>query len=224
MNRHLMASVALAGALFPQHPRLAPQYGTISGTITAPVAGIGGVVVYLVPAASGRVPTVAPLSAQIDQRDLQFVPRVIAVSPGSTVSFPNSDPVMHSVFHPSTRAGGFDLGTYPEGERRSFTFDDEGAYVIFCHVHPEMSAYVVVVASPYRAVTDDAGRFKLDGVVPGTYHLRTWHRRLRTQDHLISVAANGAVRVDLTLKYGFPVEPRAAVQRRPPVTRTPGQR
>jgi plastocyanin len=215
MNRRLMASVVLAGSLFSPQARLAAQDGMVSGTVTAPAPGMGGVVVYLIRAGSARVPAIAPLSAQIDQRNLQFVPRVIAVSPGSTVSFPNSDPVMHNVFHPSTHAGGFDLGTYPQGERRSFTFDNEGAYVIFCHVHPEMVAYVVVVASPYRAVTHDDGRFKLDGVVPGTYHLRTWHRRLRTQDHLISVAANGAVRVDLTLKYGFPVEPRATVQRRP---------
>jgi plastocyanin len=214
MNRRLMASVVLAGSLFSPHARLAAQDGMVSGTVTAPAPGMGGVVVYLIRAGSARVPAIAPLSAQIDQRNLQFVPRVITVSPGSTVSFPNSDPVMHSVFHPSTHAGGFDLGTYPQGERRSFTFDNEGAYVIFCHVHPEMVAYVVVVASPYRAVTDDDGRFKLDGVAPGTYHLRTWHRRLRTQDHLISVAANGAVRVNLTLKYGFPVEPRATVQRR----------
>lgn len=215
MNRRLMASVVLAGALFPPHARLAAQDGTVSGTVTAPTPGMGGVVVYLIPATSARVPAVAPLSAQIDQRDLRFVPRVIAVSPGSTVSFPNSDPVMHNVFIPSMRAGGFDLGTYPQGERRSFTFDDEGAYVIFCHVHPEMVAYVVVVASPYRAVTDDEGRFKLDGVAPGIYHLRTWHRRLRTQDRVVSVAANGAVRVDLTLKYGFPVGPRVAEQHRP---------
>jgi len=215
MNRRLMASVVLAGALFPPHGRLAAQDGMVSGTVTAPARGMGGVVVYLIPAASARVPAIAPLSAQIDQRDLQFVPRVIAVSPGSTVAFPNSDPVMHNVFHPGTRAGGFDLGMYPQGERRSFTFNDEGAYVIFCHVHPEMVAYVVVVASPYRAVTDDKGRFKLDGVAPGTYHLRTWHRRLRTQDHVISVAANGAVRVNLTLKYGVPVGPRATEQHRP---------
>ena len=215
MNRRLMASVVLAGALFHPHARLAAQGGIVSGTVTAPAPRMGGVVIYLIPAASARVPAAAPLSAQIDQRDLQFVPRVIAVSPGSTVSFPNSDPVMHDVFHPSIRAGGFDLGMYPQGERRSFTFDDEGAYVIFCHVHPEMVAYVVVVASPYRAVTDDEGRFKLDGVAPGTYHLRTWHRRLRTQDHVVSVAANGTVRVNLTLKYGVPVEPRVAEQHRP---------
>lgn len=208
MNRRLMASVVLAGALCSPHARLGAQRGVVSGTVAAPAPGMGGVVVYLYRAGLARVPAIAPVGAQIDQRDLQFVPRVIAVSPGSTVSFPNSDPVMHNVFHPSTH-GGFDLGTYPQGERRSFTFDDEGAYAIFCHVHPEMVAYVVVVASPYRAVTDGAGRFRLAGVAPGTYHLRTWHRRLRTQDKVVSVAANGAVRVNLRLEYGLPVEPRA---------------
>ena len=215
MNKRLMASVVLAVAVFPPHARLAAQAGTVSGTVTAPAPGMGGVVVYLTSAAPAKVPAVAPLSAQIDQRNLQFVPRVIAVTPGSTVSFPNSDPVMHDVFHPSTRAGGFDLGTYPQGERRSFTFDAEGAYVIFCHVHPEMVAYVVVVASPYRAVSDDEGRFRLAGVAPGIYHLRTWHRRLRTEDRVVSVAANGAVRVSLKLEYGLPVEPRVAEQHRP---------
>ena len=215
MNRRLFASVVLAGALFPPHARLAAQDGRVSGTVTAPAPGMGGVVIYLIPIASARVPAVAPRSAQIDQRNLQFVPRVIAVSPGSTVSFPNSDPVMHSVFHPGTRAGGFDLGTYPQGEQRSFTFDDEGAYVIFCHVHPEMVAYVVVLATPYRTVTDDKGRFKVDGVAPGTYHLRTWHRRLQTQDRVVSVAANGAAHINLTLAYGLPAEPRATEQHRP---------
>jgi plastocyanin len=207
MNGHLIASAVLVGALLiPQAP-LAAQNGEVSGRVATPAQGMGGVVVYLLPATSARVPAAAPRSAQIDQRNLQFVPRVIAVSRGSTVSFPNSDPVMHSVFHPGPRAGGFDLGTYPQGERRSFTFNNEGAYVIFCHVHPEMVAYVVVLASPYRAVTDEAGRFRIDGVVPGTYHLRTWHQRLRTQDRVVSVAANGTVRVNLTLGYGLPSEP-----------------
>ncbi len=207
MSRRLMASVALVGVFIPQHAPTKEQLGTISGTITAPAAGMSGVVVYLLPTASNRVQAVSPISAQIDQRDLQFVPRIIAVTPGSTVSFPNSDPVMHSVFHPSMRSGGFDLGTYPQGERRSFTFNEQGIYAIFCHVHPEMAAYVVVVASPYRAVTDDEGRFKFGRVAPGTYRLRTWHRRLRTADRLLSVAANGTERVHMVLEYGSPVEP-----------------
>ncbi len=208
MNRRLLASV-VAAALFLPNAFLTAQDGIVFGTVHAPIPGKRGVVVYLVPAASTRVPSGAPLSAQIDQRNLRFVPSIIAVSVGSTVSFPNSDPVMHNVFSPSMRGRSFDLGTYPQGERRSFTFDDEGAYVIFCHVHPEMAAYVVVVASPYRAVTDDKGRFRLAGVAPGTYYLRTWHRRLRALDRVVSVSAHSAVRVDLTLEYGFPGKPRA---------------
>jgi plastocyanin len=198
--------ITLGFALWPAS--LAAQESTVYGTSTTPAAAIGGVVVYLVPVAAENLRPNPPLQAQIDQRDLRFVPRVIAVSPGSTVSFPNSDPVMHNVFHPSVRAGGFDLGTYPQGEKRSFSFDGEGAYVIFCHVHPEMVAYVVVVASPYRTVTDDQGRFRIDGVEPGTYHLRTWNRRLHTEDRIVTAPSNGAVRVDLALTYGFPVEPR----------------
>lgn len=216
MNRRLMAGVVLAGALCSPHARLAAQRGMVTGTVTAPAPGMGGVVVYLIRAGSARVPAIAPVGAQIDQRDLQFVPRVIAVSPGSTVSFPNSDPVMHNVFHPSTRARGFDLGTYPQGERRSFTFDDEGAYVIFCHVHPEMVGYVVVVASRYRAVSDDEGRFHIEGLAPGKYRLRTWHRRLRTHEQLVTVPAGGIVRLDLKLAFGMPAEPRTVGQPNPP--------
>ncbi len=142
--------------------------------------------------------------------NLRFVPSVIAVTPGSTVHFPNSDPLMHNVFSPDQRTGGFDLGTYGKSERRSFTFREEGAHVILCHVHPEMAAYIVVVASPHRAVSDSAGRYQLEGVAPGTYRLRTWHRRLRTVDQLVTVAANGHVRVDLALVRGSPSPPRAA--------------
>lgn len=215
MKGRLMAGVVLTGALFSPPARLSAQPAVVSGTVTTPAPGIRSVVVYLIPTASTQVPAIEPASAQIDQLDLRFVPSVIAVSPGSTVFFPNSDPVMHNVFSPSTGAGGFDLGTYPQGERRSFAFKAEGVHVIFCHVHPEMVAYVVVVASPYRTVTDNEGRFEFAGVAPGTYHLRTWHRRLRTQDQVVAVAANGAVRVDLTLEYGVPLNLRAAVQRDP---------
>jgi plastocyanin len=206
MMRRAIAGLVMAWLL----PRAGvdAQSGTVHGVITAPDAGITGIVVYLIPTATTASSAAPPLTAEMDQRDLRFVPRVIAVTPGSTVFFSNSDPVMHNVFHP-LQHGGFDLGTYPQGERRSFTFGEEGAYVIFCHVHPEMVGYVVVIASPYRAVTDDEGRFRITGVAPGTYSLRTWHRRLRTHDQLLSVPAKGAVRVDLQLVYGSPAEPRA---------------
>jgi hypothetical protein len=130
--------------------------------------------------------------------------QVIAITPGSTVSFSNSDAIMHNVFSPRQSSGGFDLGTYPQSERRSFTFQEEGAHVILCHVHPEMVAYVVTVDSPYRAVSDSAGRFRIEGVAAGTYRIRTWHRRLRTFERLVVVPENGDVRLDLSLAYGSP--------------------
>ena len=211
MKRRVLASgIALSFLLSPAVAYT--QAGTVLGTITVPTVGISGVVVYLVPVAGGVATPVAlePQTVEMDQRDLRFVPQVIAVTPGSTVHFPNSDPIMHNVFSPGQRTGGFDLGTYPQSERRSFTFREEGAHVILCHVHPEMAAYVVVIASAHRAVVDAAGRFRLEGVAPGTYRLRTWHRRLRTVEQLVSVAASGNVRVDLSLVYGTPAPPRAS--------------
>lgn len=207
MSRRAIGTLAFLCAL-PCGPARA-QGGSIHGTASVPSAGITGVVVYLVPE-RGATPAPPPMTAVMDQRDLKFVPRVLAVTPGSTVAFPNSDAVMHNVFHPAVHAGAFDLGTYPTGERRSFNFAEEGAYVIFCHVHPEMIGYVVVVASAHLAVSNENGLFHLEGVAPGTYHLRTWHRRLQSLDQVVSVPAGGAVTVHLALKYGFPVEPRAA--------------
>jgi plastocyanin len=205
----LAARAALAPAWLLSPVAARAQGGAIHGTVTVPNAGITGVVVYLIPVAASSAPAVRPLTAQMDQRDLSFVPRVIAVTPGSTVIFSNSDRVMHNVFHPLQRSDAFDLGTFPPGEWRSFTFGEEGAYVILCHVHPEMVGYVVVVASPYRAVTDDHGRFHLDGVAPGTYRLRTWHRRLATREERVTVSDAGSVRVELWLKYGTAAAPTA---------------
>ena len=81
--------------------------------------------------------------------------------------------------------------------------------MIFCHVHPEMVAYVVVIGTPYRAVTDADGRFRVDNVAPGTYRLRTWHRRLQTHEEIVTVSANRVTAVALPLKIGYPIEPRS---------------
>jgi plastocyanin len=204
MNRGVLALCAVAFT-----PVCAYAQGSvIHGETTVRAAGMSGVVVYLVPAAPAAA-ALPPLTVQMDQRDLRFVPPVIAITPGSTVSFSNSDAIMHNVFSPRQRTGGFDLGTYPKSERRSFTFRDESVHVILCHVHPEMVAYVVVVASPYRGVSDAAGQFRIEGVAAGTYRLRTWHRRLQTVERQVIVPANGDVRVDLSLTDGTPSPPRA---------------
>lgn len=205
IGRRTMAALAMACLLPPVAS--SAQRGAIYGTVTVLHAGMAGVVVYLIPSASSGARVVTPLTAEIDQKDLRFVPRVVAVTPGSKVVFSNDDRVMHNVFHPWQRGIGFDLGTFPPGERRSFTFGREGAYLILCHVHPEMIGYVVVVASPYRAVSDDRGQFRLNGVPPGVYLLRTWHSRWRTQQERVTVAVDGAVRIALSLRDGNAGEP-----------------
>ena len=114
----------------------------------------------------------ARATAVLDQRNMQFAPRVLAVRVGTTVRMPNSDRLFHNVF--SFRDGKvFDLGLYPVGASKTVTFDRPGVSRIFCNIHPAMAAYVVSVDSPLFAVTDDKGRFEMPGVPPGShaYHV-----------------------------------------------------
>ena len=205
-GRYVLAVLALV--TLPAVAAVA-QGGAIHGSVTVPSTGITSVLVYLIPEAVSGILAIKPETTAMDQRDLRFVPRVVAVPPGSTVVFSNSDRVMHNVFHPWQSSAGFDLGLWAPGESRKFLFGKEGAYVILCQVHPEMVGYVVVVASPYRALTDDHGQFHLDGVAPGTYRLRTWHHRLATHEEHVTIIDGGSARIDMTLKFGKAAAPAA---------------
>ena len=119
------------------------------------------------PDAPQPAPPPAPV---LDQRNLEFFPRVLAVRVGTTVRFPNNDRVFHNVF--SFKDGKrFDLGMYPIGAVKLVTFDRPGVSRLFCNIHPNMAAYVVAVDSSYFTTSDAAGRFVLR-VPPGR---RTWH-------------------------------------------------
>ena len=185
------------------------QTGTIGGTITVAGTAIADVVVYLVPAATSDRVATAPVAAEMDQRALHFVPHVIVVSPASTVAFTNSDRVMHNVFHPPKGGSAFDLGLFGPGERRSFVFDHEGAFVVFCHVHPEMVGYVVVLATPWRTVTDDSGRFTLENVPTGSYVLHTWSGKFAEHLQQVSAGSDQSAHLEISLSRGVPVDPRA---------------
>lgn len=172
--------------------------------VSGPLGPVPHVAVYLMAVAGEHVPEV-PSRSVISQRDLRFDPRIVVVSPGSVVTFPNNDNVVHNVFHPGVGRSGFDLGTYSPSEGRSATFRDEGVYAILCQVHPEMAAYVVVVRSVARGISDDYGRVQFTNLAPGTYRIQSWHRRFKNLDQTVSVSH--ATRLTLTLTPGSPTAP-----------------
>ncbi len=112
----------------------------------------------------------------LDQRNLSFAPRVVVVRVGTRVDLPNNDRVFHNVFsfHDGKR---FDLGLYPVGTTRTVTFDQPGLSRIFCNIHPNMAAYVMVVDTPYYALSDRNGEFEISSVAPGTYRYHAWRAR-----------------------------------------------
>jgi plastocyanin len=115
----------------------------------------------------------------MEQRGREFAPHVMAVSLGSTVTFPNFDPNFHNVFSTSDAAA-FDLGLYKGGEARSFRFDREGVVRIGCNLHANMAAWIVVVKAPHYAITDDSGKFALGSLEPGKYTMRAWNEKSTT--------------------------------------------
>jgi plastocyanin len=164
----------------PREPR--PERATLAGAIKleGPYAQEGGMGVVLLSPASGRWSPRAPRRAAVEQRMKQFIPHVLAVPVGSTVSFPNSDPVFHNVFSLSEPKR-FDLGLYKNGESRDLTFSKPGVVRLLCNLHAAMNAYVVVYDEPYAVVTDRGGRFHLRDLPPGRYRVRVWHERAKEQ-------------------------------------------
>jgi len=138
-----------------------------------------GVVVWLDPV-SGAAPPPQPRQAEMVQRGKRFVPHVLAITVGSTVDFPNYDPIFHNAF--SNYDGQvFDVGLYPPGTARSVPFRKEGIVRIFCDIHPTMSAIIVVLRSPYYGVSASNGEFSIANVPPGAYRLRVFHERATQQ-------------------------------------------
>ena len=191
MKRNVLILIAVVTGF-----TLAASAGTISGQ----VSGVAGQSVVYVDTISGKTfpaPTQHPV---IDQKSLVFQPHVTAVQVGTTVDFLNSDSVAHNVFW--TSIGGnkklsHNMGTWPKGDRKSFKFDTPGAVPILCNVHPEMSAYLVVVPTPYFAVSDQTGVYKIENVPDGSYTVIAWHEGAKNQSKPVSVS--GDTKADFTL-------------------------
>jgi plastocyanin len=132
------------------------------------------VVIYL---RNARPQEVSPVRVSIRQRNEMFTPRVVAVTVGSEVDFPNDDPIYHNVFSLS-RVRTFNLGRYPRGDTRRVKFDRPGIVKVFCEIHSHMSATVMVFDHPWFAMPDETGNFTLGAVPPGDHELTAWHERL----------------------------------------------
>jgi plastocyanin len=133
----------------------------------------------------------------LDQRDMVFRPLVLPVVVGTTVDFPNSDPLFHNVFSLS-QPKEFDLGRYPKGQKKSVTFDKQGVVSVYCEIHSYMFATILVLQNPYFAVPDEEGNFILTNIPAGTYQLSFWYGRKKSQTKTVTVESNLATTINFS--------------------------
>ncbi len=188
------ALLGLFGLFLGPHHGASAAAGTIRGRVSLPapalemvpratVSDVGAArphvhvdrrsVVYLDPAPRPAFDAKDDPRARMDQRNEMFVPHVLAIVAGTTVDFPNSDRTYHNVFSLS-KTRSFDLGRYAVGHSKAVRFDRPGIVRVFCDIHSHMSAYVLVFAHRYFAVTDPEGRYRIENVPPGAYSVMTW--------------------------------------------------
>jgi plastocyanin len=137
---------------------------------------VSNVVLWLVPrddTAKRNTPTPQPQTAKLVQKDKAFHPQLLVLPAGSSVEFPNQDPFFHNVFS-LFNGKRFDLGLYEAGESRTTKFERVGTSYIFCNIHPEMSAIIVTMATPYYATSNKSGAFSIGNVLPGVYELHVF--------------------------------------------------
>jgi len=142
---------------------------------------------------------VEPGRAVLDQHDERFIPHVLAITTGTVVEFPNSDRIYHNVFSLS-KTRPFDLGRYAVGRSKRVKFDHPGVVRVFCDIHSHMNAFILVFSHPFFSLTDTDGRYRLDNVPPGTYHLVAWNEGVSSEPRLVTVPDGGEAEADFTLR------------------------
>lgn len=177
-------------------PSTAYPARTIGRHDAAPIPEISNVVVYVKdPGYHGPLPV---RRVELRQQHETFVPRLAAVTIGSTVDFPNDDPFFHNVFSLSSAAT-FNLGRYPRGRTRSQTFTKPGVVKVYCQIHSHMSATILVLDHPFFTVPNQDGTYRLPLLPPGEYTIVGWHERAGERMVRVRVQPGQAAIVDLAL-------------------------
>jgi plastocyanin len=201
--RSTLALAALVGLCMLPEPSVALDPGCVRGSITIKRGrrdkkDRSDVVVFVKGVADSKPePLVQP--AVIDQIDKSFEPRLTVVPVGSTVDFPNNDRVFHNVFSVS-RSATFDLGLYKRGSSKSVTLEHPGVIDVYCNIHPEMAAKVVVLDTEHYVVTGSDGAFALDGLPPGTYEIVAWQADGAPYEGQVEVEPGKTTTLDIELR------------------------
>lgn len=140
-----------------------------------------------------KLPHVHP---QMEQINKHFNPFLLSVTTGTTVDFPNNDPIFHNVFSYS-KTKKFDLGRYRQGKYKSVTFNNSGLVRVFCEIHNDMRAYILVLDTPFHTVSNERGDYKIEQIPTGSYTLHVWQENLPNLEFEILIQEEDTLRIDI---------------------------
>ncbi len=191
--------VRVAAALLVTTAVVFADGGTIRGVVKAErPSGVqaDAIVVYVV----GFTEKAATQPAVVKQVGKKFIPDLVAVTAGGSVTFPNGDPFLHNVFSGTTERA-FDLGSFPQGQTRTRTFPNQGVLDVYCNIHPEMNATLVVLPNTKFTFVDASGKFELKNIPTGTWTVFAYSRRAAQPAKVqVTVTANATSEIELALK------------------------
>ncbi len=196
--RWFCAVLLCTGLAWAQDVTLTARVELLKGSKPAKVPEAENVVVWLEPEGGGVGPAFqqnhvpAVQIPRLVQYNKTFEPHVLVVPVGAVVAFPNRDPFFHNVFS-LFEGKRFDLGLYEAGTTRDVHFDKPGISYIFCNIHPEMSAVVIALDTPYYGISDARGQVVIANVPSGKYTLRVWYEAtppetLKAMTHEVTVS------------------------------------
>jgi hemoglobin len=191
----------VVGGSEADEPDAKPAKGSLTGMLTINGKAPDGLGVVMLFPKSGGGKKRTPKARVIEQRNKEFAPHVMAVPVGSTISFPNFDPIYHNVFSLS-KPKSFDLGLYKSGETREVKVDKPGIIRLGCNLHAAMSAYLVVVDAPNYVIPGADGKFEFKSLAPGKYKLQAWNERSGEPTTAEIEVKDGANTTSLDLKGG----------------------